>query len=361
MELLGIIYGLYCECPNCDPDEVRYVGQTADEMDTRMRSHLAPKAKELTPRYKWVHSHGSRNIRHLTLEVVAVDQLDLRERFWIAEKNTFILDNPRGKNSTRGGDLSFMSEDELEVLTRKRYLDNFNARKLDWEQVREIRRLYCETSMTVDEIASQFGVVSGTAYSVIMNVNWTDPNYIYVRRDRTGAQVGESAGGAKLTWNEVRKLRSAFCAGEKVKDIASRFGVEPLTVKTIGYAGTWPDPEYTPPSRTELTKLRARLRAEESVSPKQVAYIRESNLSGKNMGELSAETGLPLGIVRQVLSNELHPDPQGFVRRRGIRERVSTADIQKVKDLLSRGTPVAEVSRTMGIARATVRRYGEGL
>lgn len=352
----GIIYGLYCSCPRCPDRQILYVGQTTN-FETRMKTHLAATATERTPKYKWIHAHGSLNIQSKVLEEgVHGNDLNDRERFWIREKNTFILDNPEGKNSTRGGDIGDMRGDELELLRKKRYLDNFNSKKLTWDDVREIRRRYRETWDDVEDIAEEFGIVSGTAYAVIMNRNWVDNTYTYVRRPKTGRNLGEQAGGSRKTWEEVRQIRDMFVGGTPVSEIAQEFGVSVGNVKDIGYGHTWSDPNYVPPTRSDVNKARKRFQYENR-TPQEVADdIRRKYSEGLRIRDLQKEYGYSYDRVVKILDNELKPQ-EGYVR--ALRSNSPTPEnVQRnMRDLAKQGKTVEEISSITGVSRPTVRRY----
>jgi hypothetical protein len=53
------------------------------------------------------------------------------------------------------------------------------------------------------------------------------------------AQRGEKHGGAKLTWDEVREIRSLLNAGHYGKDVARQFGVSKSTISFIRRGQTW--------------------------------------------------------------------------------------------------------------------------
>lgn len=359
MESLGLIYALYCSCPSCDPGEARYVGQTTRPLEVRFKSHLSPKTSEVTPRYKWIHEHGTRNILVRPLEErIDPKNLDDRERFWIQELKTFVLDNPRGCNATRGGDISLMDEDELHVLRSKRLLDNFNSKKLSWEDVREIRRLYSDTETHPDEIAERFGVGTGTVYSVVMNVTWKDPAYKYRVRSRKGLNTGAASAGARLDWESVREIRKRFCAGDKVSDIAKLFGTGVANVKDIGYMKTWPDPGYTPPTPDGLAALRKERRRRERV-PREVAEeVHNMSALGAPYGEISRVLGLSEHDVRAVVRGTLYPElgPVERAQRRP-KDPISDSTVTEIKRLSEAGLNQSQIARELGISNPTVRKY----
>lgn len=69
-------------------DEVRYVGQTAEQPETRLRKHTWPSTlrRERNHRTKWVNSLIADGVQPKieVVEVVSEDQKDEAERFYIA-------------------------------------------------------------------------------------------------------------------------------------------------------------------------------------------------------------------------------------------------------------------------------------
>jgi hypothetical protein len=85
-----------------------YVGQHCGDKDQRWRSHLRDSLKlsRNEPLYKAMRKYGPENFSYEVLEEIPVEmgqrELDLREIFWIHEKNTYIK-NKLGYNQTLGG------------------------------------------------------------------------------------------------------------------------------------------------------------------------------------------------------------------------------------------------------------------
>lgn len=311
----GIIYGLVCTCPSCDEDEVRYVGQTVN-LEGRAASHRTPSGVSTTPRFKFVHAHGSNNIRLITLEEgVPPDDLDAREVHWIKTLGTYVLDSDRGLNATPGGDASEWSPKHFAHLRKSRRDLNTHARKLDWEKVREIRRLYDETDTPPREIARTFDLSEGTLYKVIRNDAWFDEEYKPSTRQKPWMHYnrGDRAYAAKFTWGQVREVRLRYCSGEPTVRIAAEFDVSQSTVSLIGRGVNWITPEYTPPSKDELKTARAKwLRRdtpykEETVKPayspgKLTDEDRESIVRRLNCGERGHDLAIEYGVSKSAIS-----------------------------------------------------------
>ena len=54
--------------------------------------------------------------------------------------------------------------------------------KIDWDTVKEIRKLYQESSNTQKQIAEKFGLAQTTVSEIIRNVIWVDKDYSYSRK-----------------------------------------------------------------------------------------------------------------------------------------------------------------------------------
>lgn len=85
-----------------------YVGQHCGDKDHRWKQHLreALKVENPYPLYRAIRKYGIENFSYEVLEEIPIEmgqrELDLREIFWIHQKNTFI-GNKNGYNQTLGG------------------------------------------------------------------------------------------------------------------------------------------------------------------------------------------------------------------------------------------------------------------
>jgi hypothetical protein len=80
---MAIVYGLSCIC---HPEAgVRYVGQTAQELNVRLTNHRChARFGTKTPVYHWIRKHAPNNIKAEVLEEAALEDLDEAERRVIA-------------------------------------------------------------------------------------------------------------------------------------------------------------------------------------------------------------------------------------------------------------------------------------
>ena len=61
----------------------------------------------------------------------------------------------------------------------------------------------------------------------------------------TTAVHGEQHWNARLTWEQVREIRSPVNDDESNAELARRFGVNKTTIRLIRANSTWHDPTYT--------------------------------------------------------------------------------------------------------------------
>lgn len=72
------------------------------------------------------------------------------------------------------------------------------------------------------------------------NLRWGTPAENYADRDEHGKLPrGEQQHAAKLTDEKVKEIRSLLVQGERLRDIADRFGVAATTVADIAQRRTW--------------------------------------------------------------------------------------------------------------------------
>lgn len=72
-------------------------------------------------------------------------------------------------------------------------------------------------------------------------------------RYRFKAHSGEENGNAKLSWEKVREVRQKHARGEKLRTLASEFGVSESTIKRIVYLRGW---MTTNPEESEVLNLK---------------------------------------------------------------------------------------------------------
>lgn len=92
-ESLGVVYKITC-LVNGKP----YIGQTRQKLNRRMSGHKRSKVKRGIDAA--IEKYGWENFTVEVIETCPVEQLNEREKFWIAELNS---KDPNGYNLTDGG------------------------------------------------------------------------------------------------------------------------------------------------------------------------------------------------------------------------------------------------------------------
>lgn len=204
----SVIYVAWCICH--PEDGIRYVGQTSKGLNSRATVHFWHARTETSKSHqshmsKWIRKHGDRNVVFSILEVCTREELNEREKSWIAlfrsrdYKLVNILeggDQPRGhkrpehskrmsghNNPMYGKDRSELmrkihrppSEATKRIWSKNRTgSGNANA-KLTEDQVREIRSRYdgkwpygAKTAA-----AREFGVTPQMIHAIVFGKSWT--------------------------------------------------------------------------------------------------------------------------------------------------------------------------------------------
>lgn len=352
----GVIYGLVCRCPHCDPEEVRYVGQTLN-LTSRKAAHKTPSAGYATPRYKFVHFHGANNIDLVPLEEnVPADDLNDREAYWIQRENTFVLDSERGLNATQGGDQSEWDARYYDELRKTRQDLNWAARKMTWEKVRSLREDYRTTDTPLKDLAEKYGVAEGTMHKILKNESWKDGGYEFVRRSKGDFDYnyGEKAYAAKLTWEQVAELRKMYCSGVSPTHLAQMFGITQSAVTVVGLGRTWKDRDYQPPTPESLKEPRKKWLLEQRYPAVLAGTLREEYNKGRSHYQLRKKYGVPANVLSSILDNELHPDPD-YVKRRPKNAPLSDELRQEMDAEIIRGVRrSSEIADLFGISKQTV-------
>lgn len=142
-----VVYGLVCTCPECDPDEIRYVGKTSKGAVNRLKTHASESRnlKNNLPKSRWIRKHGEENIKTVELQTASEEgELAAMERKWIQRLGTF--DSHRGLNLTEGGEgvSGYTFTPEVREWFRERTREQFELKhprkKLADEDAVEVRQ-----------------------------------------------------------------------------------------------------------------------------------------------------------------------------------------------------------------------------
>lgn len=104
--------------------------------------------------------------------------------------------------------------------------------KLTWAEVDEIRNLYASGQFTLQDLASQFGVVKTNISSIVRWITW--------RRD--DSPPPSYPGTKKLTETDVSNIRAEYGTGKVLqKQLAKRYGVSSAQISVIVNRKQWAD------------------------------------------------------------------------------------------------------------------------
>ena len=207
-----------------------YVGQSIDAAQ-RFISHCKKQnTKDVSLIDRAIQKYGKDNFWYEILEPQTPDYNEL-ERYWIKKFNSI---NPNGYNIQTGGE---------DPPIHKGY-DSPNSVFNSAEDVREIKRLLQDTSLSLSEIAKQCGVSKRTVLRINQGTIYEEIDEIYPIR-----AVPKMNG--KLTDEQVEEiidvLRHTY---RQYQDIAAQYGVSLSAVKQINSGDCHPLEGVEYPIRT---------------------------------------------------------------------------------------------------------------
>lgn len=238
-EIKTVVYGLYCVCETCrvtKPEQIRYVGITAEGANRRLKMHLneshtkSEKAKD-----RWIRKHGEEYIKFKILEEVltGLEDLKVAEISWIAKLDTYKTSH--GLNMTRGGDgvWGYKFSNETRIRFRERTAEQF-AREhpraiLSEGDVEEIiQRIWAGEGP--NEISKDFEVSQATVQKIRDGKNWSHIQ----RPPGKPPKVKTKPGNQVITDDVVRAIRQEPHEGYgRTKRIADKYNVSAQTVRDI--------------------------------------------------------------------------------------------------------------------------------
>lgn len=255
----NVIYGLWCLC---HPDEgIRYVGQTSRGADERLMGHISTcrfrvsRGMTLNHSQNWIIKHGYENICTTVLEVCPTpDQLDEAERRWIDYFDGLTNIKPGGASS-RGYKLPASSErlkgpgnpmwgkDRSELMDRIRPLRgpmSEEQRLIRAERLAERRRLGIDDEKRAAGIRRSHNTEEYKRAARERVLGEKNPQY---GRRYTDAERASLSGlvATKMTEEKVRDIKERVRSGERQKDVAAEYGIDPSHVSKMvsGKAWSW--------------------------------------------------------------------------------------------------------------------------
>lgn len=189
-----------------------YIGQSTC-IERRFAQHKSPYEQQRfseKPLYKAIHKYGINNFTFEVLEECSVEELDIREKFYIKYYKT--LCHEHGYNVCSGGENNEGENHPRHKLTEQDIID-IRTRYANKERCKEVEKLYS------DRIGhSGFSKIwKGETWTYIMPDIYTEENKQYHLHD-TG-QKGSENGRAKLEENDVIAIRMRKNNGESFDSV----------------------------------------------------------------------------------------------------------------------------------------------
>lgn len=254
------IYGLYCRCESCDPNQIRYVGQTVEGSKVRFAKHLssARKGKPWAVS-RWIRKHGEENIGfEVLVSGVEEGDLDRLEETLIRDLGTGVevggyniqpggnsargyTHRPGAKSKTTGWHHSEETRARISEAVRGRFGENSSNSRITQRQAEEVIRLFWG-GMTLKEVSDKTMIKLSTVTGIASGRSWRAlPRPDTPRKTvKTGRFTpGSKPSNAKLREQDVRDIREDLLAGVEPVKLAERYGVTVENIKMIRDFKTW--------------------------------------------------------------------------------------------------------------------------
>ncbi|MCW6052651.1 HNH endonuclease [Lyngbya sp. CCAP 1446/10] len=117
------------------------------------------------------------------------------------------------------------------------------------------------------------------------------------------SQKGRSQGkshplsNAKLDWEKVREIRQKLAAGDRMKDVAEAYGVNPATIHTIKYHLTWKEEGEEVP----IPRMGGYL--DRKLTFAQAQDVRERIKAGESIAKIALEFAVSTSVIYDIKNN----------------------------------------------------------
>ncbi len=102
---------------------------------------------------------------------------------------------------------------------------------------------------------------------------------------------------AKLDWEKVREIRQKLAAGERMKDVAEAYGVNPATIHTIKYHLTWKEEGEEVP----IPRMGGYL--DRKLTLAQAQDVRERIKAGESIPKIALEFEVSRSVIHDIKNN----------------------------------------------------------
>lgn len=197
-----------------------YIGQSID-IARRYQEHLRAGQPEKyshkggrdihLPIHRAMQKYGISNFALTVLEECPKEQLNDKERYWIAVYHS--NNSKLGYNLTDGGQDNFALKGE-----------KHSQAKLSQKDVDCIKHLLRNTEQSLEEIRSNFPFISKSTISMINQGKlWKVNNEKYPIRIMSTSNKGSKNGRAKFSEKQVISMRELYASGCSTKEIVNQY------------------------------------------------------------------------------------------------------------------------------------------
>lgn len=180
--------------------------------------------------------------------------------------------------------------------------------KLNWIQIKEIRKLYNEKGKTQQQLADFYGVKQGIVGMIVNNKLWFDSEYhpqeTYKNENKSRGS-GEDHHNAKFTNEQVADMREQYKIGKiTLEELGKQYNSDKGIIWNIIQNNVYYDPTYNPPSRNEVKK-RGKLNWE--IIKEIRREFLETNITQQKLADKYEMTR---GSMLQILNNQTWIDKE---------------------------------------------------
>lgn len=229
---VGVIYGI--SHPD-EPNRIRYIGQTVQDLNKRRHSHFEAASKNQRTRIaRWVRKHydqRSELIFEVLGECYSREELNNLEISMIRTLRKHGQADLNIAPGGKGGSGTPMAEEMKERFSRERKNEGGTNVKTNWSEVAEMREMYVNGS-SHGEIQERYPKLSPkTISSIVRGKQWIDPKY---KIPTVRHLSGERTGRTRISDQSVRELRlRAQIELRKVSEWAALYGISQAQVDRI--------------------------------------------------------------------------------------------------------------------------------
>lgn len=293
-----------------DPERVRYVGRTIQDLPQRIRDHWAQ--LRYGRRAAFQHWLAKRNPEDVVFAVFSTHdnpyETDEAEKKAIAYFRLMGMADLNIKDGGQGGTGGPWTNErrERQMVTVPRG-DSHCHSKLTERSVREIRELRAREWVSSTELAKKYGVSVSQISSVLRNKEWVDNSY-----NPSGivklSRKAENAYHRTLTWEKVRRIReNAQQEYVSTYKLASIYETSQPNIRDILANRIWVDELFNPQAvkkRPAGFKEEQKTATRVSLTEEDVVEMRNRFNSGETLKSLSLHYGIIPNSVSRIVNGK---------------------------------------------------------